>query len=44
MLHHFARSCHSTYEITRNTGLAQSAVVRKLKKYGITVSRASSGE
>jgi PAS domain S-box-containing protein len=37
MLHHFARSCRSTYEIARRTGLTQSAVVRKLKKYGLSV-------
>ena len=37
MLHHFARACRSTYEIARRTGLTQSAVVRKLKKYGITL-------
>ncbi|MBI2963115.1 MAG: sigma 54-interacting transcriptional regulator [Deltaproteobacteria bacterium] len=37
MLHHFARSCRSTYEIARRTGLTQSAVVRKLKKYGISL-------
>jgi transcriptional regulator with PAS, ATPase and Fis domain len=37
MLSHFARSCRSTYEIARRTGLTQSAVVRKLKKYGITL-------
>jgi len=37
MLHHFARSCRSTYEIARRTGLTQSAVVRKLKKYGLVV-------
>jgi PAS domain S-box-containing protein len=44
MLHHFARSCRSTYEIARQTGLTQSAVVRKLKKYGITLLRAGSGD
>jgi len=38
MLHHFARSCRSTYEIARRTGLTQSAVVRKLKKFGLSVS------
>ena len=38
MLHHFARASRSTYEIARRTGLTQSAVVRKLKKYGITLS------
>jgi PAS domain S-box-containing protein len=38
MLHHFARACRSTYEIARRTGLTQSAVVRKLKKYGISLS------
>jgi DNA-binding NtrC family response regulator len=32
MLSHFARSCRSTDEIARQTGLTQSAVVRKLKK------------
>jgi PAS domain S-box-containing protein len=37
MLHHFARACRSTYEIARRTGLTQSAVVRKLKKYGISL-------
>jgi transcriptional regulator with PAS, ATPase and Fis domain len=36
MLSHFARSCRSTYEIARRTGLTQSAVVRKLKKYGFS--------
>jgi PAS domain S-box-containing protein len=44
MLRHFARTCRSTYEIARSTGLTQSAVVRKLKKYDITVSRASTAE
>jgi PAS domain S-box-containing protein len=39
MLGHFAKSCRSTYEIARQTGLTQSAVVRKLKKYGIQLSR-----
>jgi transcriptional regulatory protein RtcR len=38
MLGHFARTCRSTYEIARRTGLTQSAVVRKLKKYGIALS------
>jgi DNA-binding NtrC family response regulator len=37
MLRHFARVCRSTYEIARRTGLTQSAVVRKLKKYGLGV-------
>ena len=37
MLAHFARTCRSTYEIARRTGLTQSAVVRKLKKYGIAL-------
>jgi PAS domain S-box-containing protein len=41
MLHHFARSCRSTYEIARRTGLTQSAVVRKLKKYGLVVARST---
>jgi transcriptional regulator with PAS, ATPase and Fis domain len=41
MLHHFARSCRSTYEVARRTGLTQSAVVRKLKKYGLSVGDAS---
>jgi len=44
MLRHFARTCRSTYEIARRTGLTQSAVVRKLKKYGISVSRETSAE
>jgi PAS domain S-box-containing protein len=35
MLRHFARTCRSTYEVARATGLTQSAVVRKLKKYGL---------
>ncbi len=43
MLHHFARACRSTYEIARHTGLTQSAVVRKLKKYGIRPSRPAGG-
>jgi PAS domain S-box-containing protein len=37
MLRHFARTCSSTYEIARRTGLTQSAVVRKLKKFDITI-------
>jgi transcriptional regulator with PAS, ATPase and Fis domain len=37
MLRHFARVCRSTYEVARRTGLTQSAVVRKLKKYGLSV-------
>jgi PAS domain S-box-containing protein len=41
MLHHFARSCGSTYEIARRTKLTQSAVVRKLKKYGLSVGGSS---
>src|SRR5882724_906051 len=41
MLHHFARSCRSTYEIARRTGLTQSAVVRKLKKYELVVGRST---
>ncbi len=41
MLYHFARTCRSTYEIARQTGLTQSAVVRKLKKYGITPPRSA---
>ena len=44
MLRHFARTCRSTYEVARRTGLTQSAVVRKLKKYGITVSRGANAE
>ena len=44
MLRHFARACRSTYEIARRTGLTQSAVVRKLKKYGISVSREAGTE
>ncbi len=44
MLRHFARTCRSTYEIARRTGLTQSAVVRKLKKYGIAVSRGNEAE
>jgi PAS domain S-box-containing protein len=43
MLSHFARSCRSTYEIARQTGLTQSAVVRKLKKYAISLSREETG-
>src|SRR5439155_729033 len=44
MLHHFARACRSTYEIARRTGLTQSAVVRKLKKYGISLSNDAADE
>ena len=42
MLHHFARSCRSTYEIARRTKLTQSAVVRKLRKYGLSAGDSSS--
>jgi PAS domain S-box-containing protein len=35
MLLHFAKTCKSTYDIARQTGLTQSTVVRRLKKYGI---------
>ena len=41
MLHHFARSCRSTYEIARRTNLTQSAVMRKLRKYGLSVGDSS---
>jgi DNA-binding NtrC family response regulator len=41
MLHHFARSCRSTYEIARRTKLTQSAVVRKLRKYGLSAGDSS---
>jgi PAS domain S-box-containing protein len=42
MLGHFAKTCRSTYEIAERTGLTQSAVVRKLKKHGISLARATS--
>jgi DNA-binding NtrC family response regulator len=44
MLGHFAKTCRSTYEIARQTGLTQSAVVRKLKKYAINLSRGGAPE
>jgi PAS domain S-box-containing protein len=44
MLSHFSRTSRSTYEIARRTGLTQSAVVRKLKKYGFSAAGSRDGD
>lgn len=38
-LEHYARLCGSTYELAERTGLHQSSVMRRLKRYGITISK-----
>jgi transcriptional regulator with PAS, ATPase and Fis domain len=41
LLSHYASLSRSTYELAERTGLHQSSVVRKLKKYGIRVGRSA---
>ena len=44
ILAHYAARCRSTYEIAERTGIHQSSVVRKLKKYKIPVAPGGSRE
>ena len=44
ILAHYAARCRSTYEIADRTGIHQSSVVRKLKKYKIPVAPGGSRE
>jgi PAS domain S-box-containing protein len=44
LLSHYASLSRSTYELAERTGLHQSSVVRKLKKYGIRVRGTGAGD
>lgn len=39
LLTYYARSCRSTYELAEKTGLHQSSIMRRLKRYGITLGK-----